>query len=458
MGYPPTIERAMEDEGVEVGDRIKVVKGNEEYEGILMPRTELGDGKNLVLKLDSGYNIGIEFSEEVEVEKLESGDGRETDVDVSELMEVLEDKEGEERPDISILAAGGTIASRVDYRTGAVKPSFTEEEIVSFTPELSSIADIEGRQIFQALSENLTPEHWVRIAEAVKKEIEKKKDGVVIMHGTDTMAYTAAALSFMLEDLPVPVVLVGAQRSSDRGSTDAHQNLTCAVRAATTEIAEVMVCMHGESSDTYCYLHPGTKVRKMHTSRRDAFRTVNEKPFAKVDWETLDVEKLRDGYRTRREDGKLNLKKSFEEDVSLVKAYPGMKPEIFEEQFEESRGVVIEGTGLGHMPLYSDDISQRNERFKELLEDFLQRGGIAFMTSQCLYGRVNMNVYEMGVDLQETGVKGNLNDMLPEVAWVKLGWLLGNYDGEKAEKLMDENLRGEISERTRQEDFYPQGE
>jgi glutamyl-tRNA(Gln) amidotransferase subunit D len=315
------------------------------------------------------------------------------------------------------------------------------------------MAEVEGRQIFQALSENLTPEHWKDIARAVEEEIDKGKDGVVIMHGTDTMAYTAAALSFMLDNLPVPVVLVGSQRSSDRGSSDAHQNLTCAVRAACSDIAEVMVCMHSEPSDGYCYLHPGVKVRKMHTSRRDAFRTINSKPYTKVYWSDLSIENLRDDWRKKDVDRNLDLKEGFNENVALIKTHPGMDSRDLEKQLDGKDAVVFEGTGLGHIPLRDPGSDVR-----KVLTDFVEDGGLAFMTSQCLYGRVNMNVYETGVDLQKIGVKGNLNDMLPEAAWVKLGWLLGNYSRDETEELMNENLRGEISDRSLQEEFYEQGE
>ncbi|MFP4116175.1 MAG: Glu-tRNA(Gln) amidotransferase subunit GatD [Candidatus Aenigmatarchaeota archaeon] len=458
MNYDKRVREILEDMEADLGDVIRVENGKLSFEGVLMPRAESSPSDVIVLKLDSGYNIGLEFSEEMRVEKVESSERVETSAEIENVEEVTKVEEPEEKKDVSVLAAGGTIASRVDYRTGAVKPSFTEKDLVSFSPELASIANIEGRQLFQALSENLNPEHWENIAEAVREEVKKGKDGVVIMHGTDTMGYTAAALSFMLENLPIPVVLVGSQRSSDRGSSDAHQNLLCAVKAATTDIAEVMVCMHGSSSDDFCYLHPGTKVRKMHTSRRDAFRTVNAKPFAKVFYGSLDVEVIRDGYRKKDRNRDLNLKPDFEENVGVVKVYPGMDPRVFEEQLKDREGVVIEGTGLGHMPLYSDELSDRNEEIKEKLEDYLEGGGIAVMTSQCLYGRVNMNVYESGVDLQDMGVVGNLADMLPETAYVKLGWLLGNYGKEEAEELILENLRGEISQRSEHGDLDPEFE
>lgn len=439
MSYEGSLKRKLKEADTGIGDKVRVSKDEEEYKGTLMP--SLSSPETLVLKLESGYNVGIS-GEELEIEKIQERSQGQSPQDPG----IHKPSNKDEDTGVTVLLAGGTIASRVDYRTGAVKPSASEDELISFSPEISSIADIEVREVMQTLSENISIGDWQTISEEVKKEIDKGKDGVIVAHGTDTMGYTAAALSFMLEDIPVPVVLVGSQRSSDRGSSDAHQNLVCAVKAATTDIAEVTVCMHGESSDSFCYLHPGTKVRKMHTSRRDAFETINREPYAKIYWETLEVEKIRKNYNKKDNKRKVELNKGFEEDVELVKTYPGMDPEVFEKQLEESKGVVIEGTGLGHLPL-------KDEKTREALEKYIDSGGIAFMTSQCLYGRVNMNVYETGVDLQELGVIGNLNDMLPETAYVKLSWLLGNYRKEKTKELMTKNLRGEISQRTKHEEF-----
>ena len=128
----------------------------------------------------------------------------------------------------------------------------------------------------------MKPEYWVKTARSVADEINGGADGVVVAHGTDTMHYTSAALNFML-DTPVPVVVTGAQRSSDRPSSDAFMNLISSVVAAKSDIAEVTLCMHAEEDDSYCLLHRGTKVRKMHTTRRDTFRSINALPIAKIE-------------------------------------------------------------------------------------------------------------------------------------------------------------------------------
>ena len=186
-----------------------------------------------------------------------------------------------EKPDISIVSTGGTVASVVDYKTGAVHPAFTADDLIRANPELLGHANISGEAILNILSENMKPEYWVKTARSIADEINNGADGVVVAHGTDTMHYTSAALSFIL-DTPVPVVITGAQRSSDRPSSDAFMNIISSVVAAKSDIAEVTLCMHAEEDDSYCYLHRGTKVRKMHTTRRDTFRSINSLPIAKI--------------------------------------------------------------------------------------------------------------------------------------------------------------------------------
>jgi len=263
----------LKERGISVGDKIIV----DSIEGILMPRTEFVESDVIVVKMNNGYNIGIKFREGTKIELIEKK--REQAPKKSVLKEFDPNK-----PTISILACGGTIASKVEYRTGAVFPSFSPEELIEAFPEIGEIANIKARKLFDLFSEDMQPEHWKIIAQEVAKEVESGVDGVVLMHGTDTMHYTSAALSFMLQDLPIPVVLVGAQRSSDRGSSDNRINLVSAVLfAARGDIAEVVVCMHESSNDEYCVIHKGTKVRKMHTSRRDAFKSINITPLARID-------------------------------------------------------------------------------------------------------------------------------------------------------------------------------
>ena len=402
------------------GKRARVKVGDRTSEGIVMPSPT----GSLVLKLDSGYNIG--FWEYDEVEILE---------DVVEAIPAeFELKKDAKKPTVSILSTGGTIASRVDYRTGAVTSQFTAEEIATSVPEISEICNINARQIYNILSENMKPEYWQTLAKEIYREIKNGAYGVIVTHGTDTMHYTSAAISFMLST-PVPVVFVGAQRSSDRPSSDSASNLVCSARVAVSEVGEVVVVMHGSTSDEFCYIHRGVKVRKNHTSRRDAFQTVNDFPLGKIHYPSGKMEV--GNVMFKRGERELELKDSLNEKCVLIKFFPGLKPDILEYYYGKGyRGFVLEGTGLGHVS------SEWIEILKEICKDSL-----VTMTSQCLNGRVCDRVYDTGRDLLKAGVLEG-EDMLPETALVKTMWLLGNYDLETAKKLMRVNLVGEIRDRT----------
>ena len=430
------IERFMQQKNLHTGDVVRVVENENgttvEYEGIVMPPYELSSGETLTLKLDNGYNIGILVDNIVEIEVLEKAKPGEK----KEFKAVL--PKNPELPNVAILGTGGTIASRIDYKTGAVHPAFTAEELALAVPEIFKLANITPKLIMNILSEDMRPEYWRKIANEVAKALNSGEDGVVIAHGTDTMAYTAAALSFMLGNLHKPVILVGAQRSSDRPSSDAAMNLTCSVRMATANFGEVAVVMHGETGDTYCLAHRGTKVRKMHTSRRDAFRSINDIPLAKI-WADGRIEFLREDYRKRSE-GEVFVDGEMEEKVALVKSFPGMQKEILEFFIDKGyKGIVLEGTGLGHVPTYLIDTIERAT----------QEGITVCMTSQCLYGRVNLNVYSTGRRLLRAGVIP-CEDMLPETAYVKLMWVLGKTQNqEEVRKMMLKNYAGEITPYTR---------
>ena len=415
----------------EVGDLVCVKKEGVTYEGILIPRSELGDDKHIVIKIKSGYNIGIKVTSKTVIEKIGT-------MTKPSFKPPPPPEQKPNLPRVTIISTGGTIASRVDYRTGAVRPAISANDLYSIVPELSDIAAIDTEILFSVFSEDLTPKHWAETAKAVAKYIANGAQGVVITHGTDTMGYTAAALSFALQNLPVPVVLVGAQRSEDRPSSDAATNLIGAViAAAQAPLAEVVVAMHETVSDEAIVLHRGTKVRKLHTSRRDAFKTVNAGLLARV--LNGKVILLTDDFHPRSPDKNLILKPEFEEKVALIKFYPSMNPKIIDWHVEEGyRGIILEGTGLGHV---------RRECFPAI-RNAIESGVIVAMTSQCIWGRVNMNVYANGRDLLSIGVIP-LGDMLAETALVKLMWILGQTkDIEEAKNLLTKNIAHEFSSRT----------
>jgi glutamyl-tRNA(Gln) amidotransferase subunit D len=435
-GYKGQALAAIDETGVAIGDLVRVTKERETYEGILIPRSEYGDERHIVIKLKNGYNIGIEVSSGTKIEKV--GRGTKPMFTPPPLAE-----QNSKLPRVAILSTGGTIASRVDYRTGGVRPALTAGDLYSVVPELANIARIDAQILLSLFSENLKAEHWTQMAEAVAEQIRAGVHGAVIAHGTDTMGYTAAALSFALQNLPVPVVIVGSQRSADRPSSDAATNLIGAVTAAAqAPFAEVAVAMHETPSDEAIVLHRGTKVRKCHTSRRDAFKSVNATPIARIQNQKLTM--VVKDYRTRGRKEELILKPKFSEKVALIKFYPSMNPSVIDWHVTNGyEGIVLEGTGLGHISKYSF----------EALKDAVEHNVVVAMTSQCIWGRVNMNVYDSGRDLQEVGVIP-LEDMLPETALVKLMWVLGQTkDAEEAKVLLRNNIAGEISQRTLPEEI-----
>lgn len=407
---------------------VKTERG--EFAGLILPRSETADAEHIVLKMITGYNVGLHCDS---VESIEIHGRKVANYKIPEK----EFPYSEGKPRVKLFGTGGTIASRLDYRTGAVIPAFSPGELYGSVPELADICNLETEKLYGVFSENMAREQWIGLAEAIGEEIEKGVDGIVVGHGTDTMHHTAAVLSFMVQDSPVPIVMVGSQRSSDRPSSDAALNLIHATTtAAGSDIAEVMVCMFGPTSDQYGLLHQGTRVRKMHSSYRSTFRTLSDIPLARVDRDG--VTPIKTDYRRRREDKNVKITPVFEDKVSLVYYYPGMKPDIIESLLDSGyRGIVIAGTGLGHVnaPLY------------DALARAQAEGVAVYMTVQTLWGYVQMYVYETGREIMERGVVPAAN-MLPEVAYMKLGWALGQTDDlDEVKRIMLDPVADEITDR-----------
>ncbi len=432
MKYPPRIRALLDPAKADQGDTVVIRARGERYSGILMPHHGFSGEDILTIKLTNGYNIGIEIADIEAVEV--TGKGAPVTVD-RKLPPATEDK-----PTIAVLGTGGTIASYVDYRTGAVHPAVTAEELVFSVPELLEIANVRARVIYSIYSENLKPENWQRLAREAAKELNAGAAGVIIPHGTDTLHFTTAALSFMLRDLTGPVVIVGAQRSSDRPSSDAAANLLSAARVATANLGEVVAVMHGETSDTFGEIHRGTKVRKMHSSRRDAFRSLNASPLGRILADGTVVLSERSLPRSK---GPVKVDDALDPDIGLVYFYPGQRPAELEGVLKGLHGAVVAGTGLGHV----------SQELVPILHRATRDGAAIVMATQTLQGRVNMNVYDTGRDLLKAGVI-SAEDMLPEVAYVKLMWVLG-HSREPAEVAlsMATNVAGEINAAIRLDEF-----
>ena len=407
---------------------LKSKKGT--FEGIILPRSETDDDQHIVLKLNSGYNVGVRVDNVLEIK--EKG-YKEANYKIPEKEFPHDDS----KPDVTLLGTGGTIASRLDYRTGAVIPTFSPGELYGAVPELADICNLKTFKLYGVFSENIGPEHWVELAKRIGKEIKAGVDGIVIGHGTDVMHYSSAVLSFMVQNSPVPIVFVGSQRSSDRPSSDAARNLISAVRtAAYGDIAEVMICMFGPTSDQYDLLHRGTRVRKMHSSFRSTFRTIGDIPLAMV-WPDS-FEYLTDDFLKRDKKRQPIIDTVFDEKVSIVYYYPNMQPDIIDSLVDNGyKGIVIAGTGLGHV----------NRIVNPAIERAVKKGVVVVMTVETLWGYVQMYVYETGRDLLDLGVIP-LANMLPETAYCKLGWVLAHTtDVKKVRELMLTPINHELTER-----------
>ena len=430
-GYKGIALEVLKKAKCDVGDIVRVTSKGKTFEGILIPRSEVGVSSAVIVKMKSGYNIGIRINPEVRIEKV--GIGTKPTFASPSLP-----KQNSSLPHVVIMSTGGTIASRVDYRTGAVRSAISASDLYGVVPELSNIAKVDTEIVFSLYSENITQQHWKELAQKVAERIASGVDGIVIAHGTDTMAYTSAALSFALQKLPVPVILVGAQRSSDRPSSDAATNLIGAVKAASeAPFAEVGLAMHESVSDIATIIHRGVKVRKCHTSRRDTFKSINGFPIAKV--KDQKIRMLTNQYQLRNLTRRLEIKPNFSDKVALIKFYPGLDPAVIDYYVKKgTRGILFEGSGLGHISKYCFD-SVKNAISKNVL---------VVLASQCIWGRVNMNVYDTGRDLLSLGVIPT-EDMFSETTLVKLMWVLGQTDNTlEAIKLFKTNVAGEFSQRT----------
>ena len=430
-GYRGRARAKLEELGMRVWSDVRLVNtAGSVFEGVVLPRSGNFDDLHIVLKLKTGYNVGVRIDR---VESMEELGYKEAHYKIPEQ----EFPVSPDLPSVTLLGTGGTIASRLDYRTGAVIPAFTPGELYGAVPELADICNLTTKKIFGVFSENMGWPQYRELAESIGHEIAGGAAGIVIGHGTDTMGHTAAVLSFMVQDPPVPIVIVGSQRSSDRPSSDAALNLIHAVRtAAYGDIAEVQICMFGPTSDRYGLLHRGTRCRKMHSSYRSTFRTVGDIPLSIVSRDDFTL--LNDDYVRRDPSRRVKIDTAYDDRVTILYYYPGMKPDLVDALVEKGyKGIVIAGTGLGHVnsPLYP------------ALERAVAAGVHVVMTVQTLWGFAQMYVYETGRDLMDIGVVP-LDNMLPETALMKLGWVLGHTDDHvRVMEMMRKVISHEMTER-----------
>ena len=418
----------------QIGDYVEVHLAKKIYEGILLeaPKDEKGI---ILIKLNSGYNIGIIKKDILEIKLIKKA---------QETKDIIKIKKDSKKPNIALIITGGTIASRLDSKTGGVKPLNSPEDLFKFYPSMFKHANVSKVEIpFMKFSEDMDYKDWKKLAQITQKHLNDPNiSGVIITHGTDSLHYTSAALSFFLRDLNKPVVLTYSQRSIDRASSDASLNLECSALAAISDIAEVMLVGHANSSDEFCYAMPGTKVRKLHSSKRDAFKVINSKPFAKI--YPNKIEMLSEHHLRNKNKVKIDTK--FQEKIALIKFYPGQDPEILDYYKKKKyKGIILEVLGLGH-------VATKNARKSWLakLKEIQSQGIVICATAQTIYGRLNPRVYASGRELEKTGII-YLEDMLSETAFVKLGWVLGHKEWasskQKIKEKMLENLSQELNPR-----------
>ncbi|RDJ32136.1 MAG: Glu-tRNA(Gln) amidotransferase GatDE subunit D [Crenarchaeota archaeon] len=423
-GYQGRSLEFLQKNNIKIGSKVKIFS-DIVYDGIIMPRYEKSDSNHITLKLKSGYNIGLEIDKIEKIEKLESLEIK------TEHKRPIEKKANLEK--ILLISTGGTIASKIDYRTGAVTPALSPEELNSSIPELAEMANIDTELILSEYSENLQPKDWKRIAQKLDDYSNSDYKGIIVAHGTDTMHYTSAFLSFALSGYPIPIALVGSQRSSDRPSSDAALNLIAAVKFLTEANEKgVYVIMHNDENDKTIACHLGTRVRKNHTSKRGAFQTIGGNPGFLIVENSIQKNITKKFFQTEKYLPRINV----DSRVALLKYYPGFDPRIVENLIDLGhKAIIFEGTGLGHI----------GKNMYEVVKSANQSGLFLGMTSQCIDGKVRMTVYESGRDLMDMGIIP-LGNLIPEVALVKAMWALGNTeDISKIKEIMLQEISSEYS-------------
>lgn len=430
--------RILEEKGIEIGDRIKFEYGGRWLEGIVMPRHAFTSPHVVVVKLNNGYNIGINIENIKNLKVIEKCKKR---VKITRPVIFCKDC-----PKIGFLSTGGTIASSVEYHTGAVRPAYTAEELVYSIPGIEEMCIPKAKVVFNILSEDMKPENWITLAKEIYDMVYSGVDGIVIPHGTDTMAYTSAALSFILQNPPVPILLVGAQRSSDRPSSDATENLMACIYAIKEHkdmftdaerkaFNRPLVAMHTTTSDGSVSFHLGTKVRKMHSTRRDAFKSINIRPLAYFkNWKIHIDPEIMGFLNTISNDGEFCLHSRIETKVTLIYTSPFTTEDDLLYAANRYKGLVIAGTGMGHIA----------SNLIDTIATIVMDGIPVVVTTQCLNGVVNFKVYTNGRKLLKAGAISGA-DMLPETALVKLMWVLGRTeDMDEIRRMMETNIAGEF--------------
>jgi L-asparaginase len=307
------------------------------------------------------------------------------------------------KPRILILATGGTI-TMLRNEDGTLSPFREADVLLECVPELAQIAEVDLLALANIDSSNLQPGLWKTVATAIYERMDRY-DGFVVTHGTDTITYTSAALAFMIQELPKPIVVTGAQVPLGEIGNDGHVNLINAVRVATSNLAEVAVVFGSQ-------IIYGTRAKKTSVFDLQAIVSVNEQPMGDIG---LFI-KFNSTIRTRNRRKPL-LQPTLNENVARIAVYPGFKPEILEHLVEIHDGIVLEGYGAGHIPTETNSLIPA-------IREATARNVPVVVSTQCIVGSTQMEIYQVGRAALEAGAIPAL-DMTPETAMVKLMWVLG---------------------------------
>ncbi len=306
---------------------------------------------------------------------------------------------------ILMLGTGGTIASK--QTADGLRPGLTSDDILSYIPQVESVCDVDTLQVCNIDSTNVTPEHWVMMAKAIEEHYEKY-DGFVICHGTDTLAYTAAALSYMIQNSQKPIVITGAQKPINMDVTDAKTNLLDSfIYAADDGSCDVNIVFDGK-------VIVGTRAKKEHAKSYNAFSSINF-PYPAV---------IQDGHVIRymppvKEAGDVRFFYKMSDSIHVLKIIPGMKPDILPHIFENYDAIVIESFGVGGLP------ESLMGTFYDEMSSWIERGKIVVMTTQVANEGSNMTIYEVGKRMKQDFNLIEAYDMTLEATITKLMWLMG---------------------------------
>lgn len=449
----------------EVGTWVKVNlrtwAGEIEHSGIITPAVSPG---HISLKLANGYNLSHPENSILSLSIISTpntspqGKISSPDTDV--------DNGSSDLPLVRILHTGGTIASKVDYATGAVVASFEPEELIAAVPELADIARIEAIKLGNMWSDDMRPQHWNSLLAASAEAFADGAVGVVVTSGTDTLAITAAALAFGWAGeggvAPGRIVVTGSQRSSDRGSSDAGENLIAAVYWAANGPSpngglgdSTVVMLHANSDDGEIAVLPGCSTRKLHSTRRDAFKPINAEVLATVHIgregpthtlspvyeEALASTTPRQNTTPTKYDCKIK--------IAQMMGGPYLLPDLVTAVAKNGySALVFHGTGLGHLPVENPNgDAPENELLADTITEVIKGGLNVVMANMCINGPVNMNVYSKGRNQQNMGILGHGGNCSPDTVVIKTHWSLSQ--GRNLGEDLESNLLGENPERIR---------